>query len=109
MPGLIGAFCIARQGDMASAQRAYQEVLTRDPAHADARYNMGMVQLCMGDYAEGFAQYEARWQTANQSSSRPNTAVCRCGMGNHWMVAGCWCKPNKATETPFSLRALFRK
>ena len=69
-PNLTDAWCNLgvlhqRQGRLASAQQAYEEVLHRDPHHADARYNLGMAQLCQGDYSKGWANYEARWQTAN--------------------------------------------
>jgi TPR repeat protein len=41
----------------------YDRALAINPAHADARLERGMAHLLLGDYARGWADYEARLET----------------------------------------------
>jgi Flp pilus assembly protein TadD len=50
------------QGDLAGAEAAFAEALALAPGHAGARTNRGMLRLLQGRWAEGFADYESRWQ-----------------------------------------------
>jgi hypothetical protein len=44
-----------------SAIACYDRVLEFAPDHADARFNRATSQLLLGELAEGFEGYEARW------------------------------------------------
>lgn len=35
-----------------------------DPGHAEAQFELGLVQLALGQFADGWSAYEARWATA---------------------------------------------
>ncbi|HTX77310.1 MAG TPA: tetratricopeptide repeat protein [Terracidiphilus sp.] len=44
------------------ALAAHQSAVDRDPAHAGARYNLALTQLRLGQWREGWRNYEARWR-----------------------------------------------
>ena len=48
-------------GRMAEALAAHEAAVARDPGHAGALYNLALTQLRLGDWARGWAGYEARW------------------------------------------------
>lgn len=63
-------------GDYAGALEAYDYVLLMEPAFAEARFARALALLAVGRYAEGFAEYEARWdlpafQARNGSLRQP--------------------------------------
>jgi tetratricopeptide (TPR) repeat protein len=41
---------------------AHRTAVARDPYHAGARYNLALTQLRLGQWPEGWRNYEARWQ-----------------------------------------------
>ena len=49
-------------GRMEESLRAHQAAVERDPQHAGARYNLALLQLRLGDWERGWANYEARWR-----------------------------------------------
>ncbi len=49
-------------GRMEEALRAHATAVERDPANAGARYNLALTELRLGDWKQGWAGYEARWQ-----------------------------------------------
>jgi hypothetical protein len=49
---------------------ALKDTLTAAPDNAGARYNLALAQLLDGDFAEGWAGYEARWQTPHFRHAR---------------------------------------
>jgi len=44
------------------AQACYTRVLAADPEHADARWNRALARLALGDFANGWREYEWRWR-----------------------------------------------
>jgi tetratricopeptide (TPR) repeat protein len=48
-------------GRMAEALRAHQTAVERDPESAGAKYNLALTRLRLGDWQQGWLQYEARW------------------------------------------------
>jgi FkbM family methyltransferase len=54
------------------AMVSYTQAIAFNPAHADARKNRGMVRLLMGDFREGWADYELRFESEGFPSKRPN-------------------------------------
>jgi tetratricopeptide (TPR) repeat protein len=55
--------------DPAEAERTYTEALRISPEHGDIRMSLGIAQLMQGNYADGWENYEARWQ-ADQFNAR---------------------------------------
>jgi tetratricopeptide (TPR) repeat protein len=56
---------LARMGRHEDAIRSYDRALAANPRHADARKNRAMMKLLLGDYAEGFAEFEWRWMCSD--------------------------------------------
>ena len=48
-------------GQDEAALALFAEVLARQPQNAKARLSAGMIRLLTGDFAQGWADYEARW------------------------------------------------
>ena len=53
---------LLRLGRVQEALAAHQEALNRDPHHPGVRYNLALTQLRAGNFAEGWQNYEIRWQ-----------------------------------------------
>jgi len=53
---------LLRLGRCAEAEAAHQASLQCDPHHPGVRYNLALTQLRLGDFAQGWANYEIRWQ-----------------------------------------------
>lgn len=45
------------------ATRDFERALALDPAHAQSRFEIALCRLVTGDFANGWAEYEWRWQT----------------------------------------------
>jgi Flp pilus assembly protein TadD len=45
------------------AVACYREALDYDPGHAETHFNLGLILLLQGKWAEGWPEYEWRWQT----------------------------------------------
>ena len=52
---------LLRLGRCHEALAAHQQALDRDPHHPGVRYNLALTQLRLGDYANGWPNYEIRW------------------------------------------------
>ncbi len=50
------------QGQLEPALAWYAKALTREPNYAEARFNRAVAMLAMGDYANGWAEYEWRFK-----------------------------------------------
>jgi hypothetical protein len=50
-------------GQLTAAEQAFGEALRLRPDYADAQFNQAMCRLAMGDFAQGWRQYEWRWRT----------------------------------------------
>jgi tetratricopeptide (TPR) repeat protein len=48
----------------------FERALALDKSNADARHNAALARLTLGDYARGFADYEARWQRSGMPARR---------------------------------------
>jgi tetratricopeptide (TPR) repeat protein len=57
------------------ATAAFRAVIARYPDLAEARYNLSLALLRLGDFGEGFAQYEARWRSADFSHPPRHTGI----------------------------------
>jgi len=53
---------LLRQGRVQEALAAHHQALNRDPHHPGVRYNLALTQLRAGNFAEGWQNYEIRWQ-----------------------------------------------
>ncbi|MDA8430852.1 MAG: tetratricopeptide repeat protein [Geobacteraceae bacterium] len=66
-PGFVQALynlanALVQSGKPQEALEYVRAVLRCDAAHADAHWLLGMLLLLRGDYSEGWAEYEWRWQ-----------------------------------------------
>ena len=52
---------LLRLGRCEEALTAHQAAVNLDPHHPGARYNLALTQLRLGDYANGWPNYEIRW------------------------------------------------
>jgi len=57
----IGSNCY-RQGKPDEARKWHDEVLAVEPIPEDSKPSRALIRLGRGDYAGGFAEYEARWK-----------------------------------------------
>lgn len=62
-------------GCMEEALHAHEVAVQRDPQSAGARYNLALTQLRLGNWAQGWAGYEARWHFREV---HPTAPVFRC-------------------------------
>jgi tetratricopeptide (TPR) repeat protein len=52
---------LLRLGRCEEALAAHKAALARDPHHPGIRYNLALTQLRLGDFAQGWPNYEIRW------------------------------------------------
>jgi uncharacterized protein (TIGR03032 family) len=57
------AYVVSRQRQPRKAIEYCERAIELQPEYAQARFNLGMNLLQIGDYKRGFAEYEWRWQT----------------------------------------------
>jgi tetratricopeptide (TPR) repeat protein len=67
-PNYASAYCnlgttLADQGDLVGALECYQRDLALRPGSVCAVYYSGLAHLQLGDFAQGWREYEFRWQT----------------------------------------------
>lgn len=69
-------FLLQDMGLMREALGAFEKAITQAPDMAMARLNLGMAQLKLGDFENGWENYEARWTGSAESVqgtfTRPN-------------------------------------
>lgn len=69
-------FLLQDMGLMQEALNAFEKAIEQSPDMAMARLNLGMAQLKLGDFANGWENYEARWTGSAESVqgtfTRPN-------------------------------------
>lgn len=61
--GAMAAKALRALGDFAGAQQLLDANLARFPDHAESRIQRALTALTAGDYAQGFADFAARWDT----------------------------------------------
>ena len=76
-PHIVGAHvnrgnAMLKLSRLQEALEAYTEALAREPVNAEANFNAAITRLCLGDYREGWKQYEHRWETKHFAGHRPN-------------------------------------
>ncbi|MCK9918918.1 tetratricopeptide repeat-containing glycosyltransferase family protein [Microbacteriaceae bacterium K1510] len=57
------AHALKRLDRLEEALADLRQALSIDPNHAEAAFELGMVQLTLGDFENGWASYERRWET----------------------------------------------
>jgi Tfp pilus assembly protein PilF len=57
------ATALKYQGRFEEALTLYKQTLDRDPGRAEIHLDLGLLQLLLGDWAAGWAEYEWGWQT----------------------------------------------
>ncbi|CUW41731.1 putative O-linked N-acetylglucosamine transferase [Magnetospirillum sp. XM-1] len=63
------------QGRLAEAQEQFDAAGAADPANDDIRFHRGIVRLKQGDFAEGWALYEARWGNRKRREPLRHAAI----------------------------------
>lgn len=53
---------LQRKGDLAGALTAYRDAMALQPANPEARWNTALTLLALGQFAEGWAGFDVRWQ-----------------------------------------------
>lgn len=64
-------------GDPAGAVPFLQRSIQLAPGHPTAQFNLAVAYLLMGDYAQGWAQYETRWNYEHLAGQLPQYAQPR--------------------------------
>ena len=58
-------------GDPAGAIPFLQRAMALDPTNTTAQFNLSVAYLLMGDYAQGWPQYETRWNFEHMAGTLP--------------------------------------
>lgn len=66
---LVGTV-LREKGDFAAARAEFEAAAAADPGFAPAASNLGMLDLLLGEWTEGFERYEARWHDPTYASRR---------------------------------------
>ena len=80
-PGCLNSkgFLLQDLGQVEEALACYEQAVALAPDMAMARLNLGMAQLKLGDWAQGWKNYEARWtgsaEAANGQFARPDCSL----------------------------------
>jgi tetratricopeptide (TPR) repeat protein len=61
---------LGTMGSLDEAIAHYERALALKPELIDARHNLAMAQLCAGDFAAGWRNYEGRWHIKNSPLKR---------------------------------------
>ncbi len=61
-----------QMGKQDRAVQCFQKALSVDPDYADAHLSLGLSQLLLGNFEQGWAEYEWRWQVAHMQSAKFN-------------------------------------
>src|SRR5262249_21302163 len=64
------AHALRRLDRVEEAVADLQQAIARRPDFAEAHFELGMARLTLGDFADGFDEYEWRWKTAAFAPSR---------------------------------------
>ena len=64
--------CLAKQGKLVEAIPHYETCLRLDPAHPKARFNKALDLLRLGDFENGWQEYEARWSSPETNLRKPS-------------------------------------
>ena len=75
-PHFVGAHVnrgntLVRAVRMKEALADYAKALALDPENTEANFNAAVTRLCIGDYRDGWKQYEYRWKKKQLASHRP--------------------------------------
>jgi len=57
---------------MDEALASFARALALEPENAEANFNAALARLSLGDFAEGWRQYEYRWQRKKFAAARPD-------------------------------------
>ncbi|HET6252062.1 MAG TPA: tetratricopeptide repeat-containing glycosyltransferase family protein [Tepidisphaeraceae bacterium] len=62
---------IAKKGALAEAMHCYRQAIALEPNYAEAHWNLALLQLMLGDFEQGWREYEWRWRRRNFPSLWP--------------------------------------
>jgi tetratricopeptide (TPR) repeat protein len=68
---------LRESGDPAGAVPFLQRSISLDPANPTAQFNLAVAYLLQGNYAQGWPQYESRWQYQHLAGTLPDFAQPR--------------------------------
>ena len=70
VPPASQASALLGMGRLDQAEQLCKDALQRDPDYAEAHWNLALILLKQGHYAEGWQEYEWRWRTPSFPSPR---------------------------------------
>jgi tetratricopeptide (TPR) repeat protein len=86
----------------AEAALAYEHATGLDPAYATARWNLSITQLALGNFAQGWANYAARWLRSDADTPRhtdmPRLERIEAAVGRSVLV---WCEQGMGDSLQF--------
>ncbi len=76
-PNIISAlynfgFTLKRMGKLKRAQEVYQQVLARKPDYPLAHFSLSGIYLALGNFRQGWQEYEWRWKAYNEEPKKYN-------------------------------------
>jgi tetratricopeptide (TPR) repeat protein len=63
---------LVRLARMADALASFGAAIALNPRDAEANFNAALARLCLGDFGEGWKQYEYRWERKKYAVARPS-------------------------------------
>ena len=91
-----------KQVRMDEALASYAEALAIEPENVDANFNAAVTRLCMGDYRDGWKQYEYRWRRKDLAAQRGAYSQPIWDGEQDLTARRCCSTPSKGSATRFS-------
>ena len=87
----------------------FERALAIDPDYVGARWNLAMLQLLRGDYAQGWINHEARWEGSPELRGKPRGGLgSRYGRASRWQARHCSCGASRDSAMHCNSRAMCR-
>lgn len=68
-------FTLKKMGDIEQALAIYDRVIKKDPNYAQAHFSRSLAYLTLGDFEKGWAEYEWRWKSYNETPNKYNSPL----------------------------------
>ena len=91
------------KGKVEQAIAAYRRAIALKPDYAEAHWNLALALLARGEFAEGWKEFEWRWEC--KDLPRRREILNRNGMARRWKAAPSCSTPSRDSAIPFSSSA----